>query len=179
MYPVHIQKMRLKRFFILLMPLIIFYSLNAFAYPEVGNRVVFSVFVDSYRDGEIYHEEYKETFEIVFYDSLMDMYKVEHVIASRTTYSSTEIWVSGHDIETERHIVRHMLAECQMYGGQKDWVTVKAGTFESCVLNPESPEKDGLSWQGDILFGTIKEEYRSEIFDGYQEIKRELIELND
>jgi len=162
----------------------ILHSHKALSYPEIGNRKVLSVAIDTYDSEDTVHRErFKETLELIDYDSIQDRYKVSYKVSyeqDAPNAQTEEFWVTTQSFEAHRRNAQDMLANCESsYGGYKDWINVDTRTYETCVLPANTPEEEGNIWLGAVLFGIVKEHYSTYTPYGLQVVKRELIYLND
>lgn len=142
-------------------------AVNAFAYPEIGDRAELAGDTLT-RNGEITPLEV--TTELLDYDQSSQEWEV----------GILELRNGVHRYRLEKQaalftprLYQEMMKNCRRRGGRVEKITVAAGTFEVChMLTAVTFDLTEETWYGNVPFGVVKK-----IETNYTEGRKDSLEL--
>jgi hypothetical protein len=145
----------------------LFLTLNAFAYPDLGDRA--ELVGDTLtRNGE--ESPLEITTELLAYDQSSQRWEVG-IFELRNGRKKARVEMQS-ALFTPR-LYQEMIEKCRERGGRRETITVAAGAFEVChLLTAVTLDLTEETWYGNVPFGVVKK-----IETNYTEGRKDSVEL--
>ena len=127
-------------------------SASAWAFPAVGDLVVFALKIEqsgSGQTGTLSHE-------LTQFNAANHQYlQISTVILGNGAPDVNQQWLKNGDLQSQQKIAI-LLGSCSLSGGTRQTIQVPAGNFETCVITASNGADSGQYWVGQVPFGIVR-----------------------